>query len=153
MTKTFVFNPKIKKGESLIDGIGLFATEKIKKDELIWSASPEFILKISITDFEKLNPTKQKPWIKYSYQIGNCLYMDKDDTRLMNHNCDPNVVDKDEILVAKRDIYPGEEITWDYTPYMNPVQTFECKCGAKNCVGIVKKGVYKGTNALQKVSY
>lgn len=148
-----MLNPKIKKEKSLIEGVGLFATEKIKKGELIWSASQEFVLKISVTDFEKLEPSQREPWVKHSYQIGSVLYMDKDDTRLMNHSCDPNVVDKGEVLVAKRDIEAGQEIVWDYTPYMNPVQTFECKCGAKNCVGIVKKGVYKGTNVLQKVSY
>jgi SET domain-containing protein len=148
-----VLNPKIKKGNSLIEGAGLFAIEKIKKDEIIWFASSEYVLKISVEDFNKLESSKQESWIKHSYQIGNMLYMDIDDTRLMNHSCNPNVVDKGEVCVAKRDIESGEEITWDYTPYMNPVQTFECKCGSKNCVGIVKKGVYKGNDALQKVSY
>ena len=148
-----VLNPKIVKGKSAIEGTGLVAKEKIMKGETIWSASSENVLKIKLTDFQGLDTSEQESWIKHSYQIGDTLYMDADDTRLMNHSCDPNVVDSGETCIAKRDINPGEEITWDYTPYMNPIQTFECKCGSENCVGIVTKGVYKGSNALDKVSY
>lgn len=148
-----MLNPKIVRGKSTIEGTGLVAKEKIQKGETIWTASSESILKISLNDFHRLADSEKEPWIKHSYQIGDTLYMDSDDTRLMNHSCDPNVVDSGESCVAKRDIEQGEEITWDYTPYMNPIQTFECKCGAKNCVGIVTKGVYKGKDVLGKVSY
>ncbi|HWP78048.1 MAG TPA: SET domain-containing protein [Candidatus Nitrosotenuis sp.] len=141
-----MLSPKIEKRRSQISGVGLFATQKIKKDEVIWSPTIEHIEKIHIMDFENLDDDEKKQdWIKHSYQIGQFLYKDTDDTRFMNHSCKPNVVDFYNTLIAARDIQPGEELTWDYLPYMNPYLVFECRCGNQNCVGIVKKGVAVGT--------
>ena len=47
--------------------------------------------------------------------------------------------DPTSTIVAKRDILENEEITLNYSPFMNPYQKFECNCGSENCVGIIKK--------------
>ncbi|MEM3063928.1 MAG: SET domain-containing protein [Candidatus Nitrosotenuis sp.] len=140
-----MLSPKVVKRNSRISGIGLFAAQNIKKDEVIWFPTTEHIEKIHITDFEKINDGNQKQdWIKHSYQIGEFLYKDTDDTRFMNHSCRPNVIDFYNMLVAARDIQADEELTWDYLPYMNPYLVFECRCGNQNCVGIVRKGITVG---------
>jgi hypothetical protein len=96
--------------------------------------------KIHIDELHSLPESKKYDWIKHSYQIGDTLYKDTDDTRFMNHSCSPNVIDFLDILVAARRIHKDEEITWDYLPYMNPYLVFDCRCGNQNCVGVVKKG-------------
>src|SRR5689334_20039904 len=57
-----------------------------------------------------------------------------------NHSCDPNAsFDADGMLVAVRRIEAGEEITYDYLAHPLPASpwNFECRCGAKGCVGWV----------------
>lgn len=65
-----------------------------------------------------------------------------DQTRWLNHSCDPNVVIEAGItksgngwaqLQALRDIEPGEELFFDYA--LPEALKEKCYCGAKNCRG------------------
>jgi SET domain-containing protein len=136
-----LLNSKIEKRRSRISGSGLFAKEAIKKDEVVWSPTFELIEKIRVDEVPTLAEDRQYDWIKHSYQIGDFLYKDTDDTRFMNHSCKPNVIDSYNVLVAARDIEKDEEVTWDYLPFMNPYLVFECSCGNQNCVGVARKGI------------
>jgi SET domain-containing protein len=139
-----VLSPKIEKRSSKIKGLGLFAKEKIHKGEIVWSLTPETVKTILVSEFDKLSKQEQQVWIDHCYQMGERFYMDVDDARLMNHSCEPNIIDNPSdgaaTLVAARDIQKDEELTWNYLPYMNPYQVFPCCCGSKNCVGTVRKG-------------
>ncbi|MFB5606334.1 MAG: SET domain-containing protein [Nitrosarchaeum sp.] len=139
-----MLNRKIEKRNiSKIDRFGLFAKEMIFKDELIWTPTDDTTKSILPSELEKLPLSERQVWIDHCYQIDDCYYMEIDDTRLMNHSCDPNTVDfpadDPTQIIAARNIEKNEEITWNYLPFMNPFQVFQCKCGSKNCVGIVKK--------------
>lgn len=139
-----MLNKKIeKKRNSKINRYGLFAKELIYKDELIWKPTDDTITKIHTSVLETLSKEEQTDWIDHCYQIGDYYYMDTDDTRLMNHSCEPNTMDypSDDptMIVAAKNIEKDEEITWNYLPFMNPFQVFECNCGSKFCVGTVKK--------------
>ncbi len=139
-----MLNPKIeKRNYSKINHVGLFAKEKILKNEFVWSATDDTVKKISLSNFEKLPDTEKQNWIDHCYQIDDYFQMDIDDTRFMNHSCEPNTVDFPSdvptMIIAERDIEKDEEVTWNYLPFMNPFQVFKCSCGSKNCVGTVKK--------------
>ncbi len=139
-----MLNEKVEKRNcSQINCFGLFAKEKILKDELIWSTTNETVKKITISEFHKLSEKDQQNWIDHCYQIHDYFQMDIDNTRFMNHSCEPNTLDypndDPSMIVASRDIDKDEEVTWNYLPFMNPFQVFSCKCGSKNCVGVVKK--------------
>jgi hypothetical protein len=56
-----------------------------------------------------------------------------------NHSCAPNCgFDGQIVLVAMRDIAPGEEVTFDYAMCdSSPYDEFICRCGAGNCRGKV----------------
>jgi SET domain-containing protein len=136
-----LLNPKIEKRQSPISGIGLFVKESVKKNEIIWSPTSELMAKIHVKELPTLSDDERHDWVKHSYQMGDYLYKDTDDTRFMNHSCSPNVIDFHNSLIAARDIEKDEEITWDYLPYMNPYLVFECSCGNQNCVGVARKGV------------
>jgi histone-lysine N-methyltransferase SUV39H len=67
--------------------------------------------------------------------------------RFINHSCDPNLqnfqvwvdsLDKEQPRIAffsRRDIQPGEEITFDYKyePLTKVARHLQCRCGAQNC--------------------
>lgn len=146
-----MLNPKIdKRNISEINRYGLFAKEIIFKNELVWSPTENEIKKISVIEFEKLSVDDKQIWIDHCYQIDDYFQMDTDDTRLMNHSCDPNTMDyptdDPTMIVAKRDIQKNEEVTWNYLPFMNPYQVFSCNCGSENCVKIVKKNAVVKSN-------
>ncbi len=62
---------------------------------------------------------------------------------LINHSCAPNAglrfLDDDVILIALRDIAPGEEVAWDYSTTLgDPSWAMTCACGAACCRGIIR---------------
>ncbi|MFB5622739.1 MAG: SET domain-containing protein-lysine N-methyltransferase, partial [Nitrosarchaeum sp.] len=89
-----MLNRKIEKRNiSKIDRFGLFAKETIFKDELIWTPTDDTTKSILPSELEKLPLSERQVWIDHCYQIDDCYYMEIDDTRLMNHSCDPNTID------------------------------------------------------------
>ncbi len=59
-----------------------------------------------------------------------------------NHSCDPNtgirLNEQGTIIVALRDIVAHEELTYDYSTYLNnPHETMLCRCGAAICRGVI----------------
>lgn len=58
---------------------------------------------------------------------------------LINHSCDPTaLLAGADTLVARRDLIPGDEVTYDYaTSDANPHHGFVCRCGAATCRGSV----------------
>jgi len=71
----------------------------------------------------------------------------------MNHSCDPTTwYVSDSLMTARRDIQPGEEITFDYGtsqtyhwPSSIPEigERVKCFCGADNCRGIITADDWK----------
>ncbi|KAL1552229.1 hypothetical protein AAHA92_13054 [Salvia divinorum] len=62
--------------------------------------------------------------------------------RFVNHSCEPNCVakiisvrtEKKVVFFAERDIYPGEEITYDYHfNHEDEGEKIPCYCNSKNC--------------------
>jgi hypothetical protein len=52
----------------------------------------------------------------------------------INHSCDPNVgFAGNVVLVAMRDVEPGEELTIDYAMFDTADGTMECHCGSPSC--------------------
>jgi hypothetical protein len=78
-----------------------------------------------------------------SIQIDDELYLagpiDVEDADCINHSCEPNcVMGGSVVLVARRDIAVGEEITYDYaTSDGSDYDEFECSCGSELCRGKV----------------
>lgn len=77
---------------------------------------------------------------------GANLYYDlADQTRWINHSCDPNTEIDSKLdpatgsitawWVALRDIEPGEELTYDYAFSGHLAE--RCACGARNCRGVI----------------
>ena len=118
--------------KSDIEGMGLVAMEFIPKGTMVWQMSPEDKV---VTYQEWLKESVEKQRLYYQYKDKYVLV--SDGSEVLNHSCDPNLWwEGDEKLVARRDIRPGEEITYDYASSdidERTMPTMKCYCGSVNC--------------------
>jgi hypothetical protein len=85
----------------------------------VWEPRRGFDLFLSEEEFSALSEParRQVGWYAY-WDPGRRMYvLSADDDRFTNHSDDPNTENVGEATYAVRDIYPGEEITWDYRPW------------------------------------
>ena len=61
--------------------------------------------------------------------------------RFLNHSCAPNsdaeLRDGRIWIIARRDIQPGEEITFNYGYDLERYRDYPCRCGSPHCVGYI----------------
>jgi SET domain-containing protein len=150
--------------------LGIFAAENLKKGQAIFRCDPSVCNYLQYEDFDKAitreeveKICKECPESKdfiyhYSYMpdddafdfpsnykerelTENCMYF--------NHCCDSNcgfATDDCGLVVAKRDIDIGEELTYDYQ-YMDVEPSFynglHCKCGSHKCRGVLTFSHYR----------
>lgn len=113
-------------------GLGVFATAPIRRDETV-AAFGGFVVDRATLD--TLSPERQS----HSIQIDDHLFMASSEqpepSDYVNHSCDPNTgIDGNILLVARRDIAPGDEITFDYAMSdVDDYDEFECACGTTAC--------------------
>ncbi len=112
--------------QSDIEGMGLFAEEKISKGTAVWKYDPRFDISFDVQEVEKL-PILQKELVqRYAYlstESGKYIYC-IDDARFMNHSSVKNNLDvlpfpgePETRGVANRDIEIGEEILINYRTF------------------------------------
>jgi uncharacterized protein len=112
---------------------GVFAREPVKAGELIamWGG-----MVIPGEELYKLPEHQQS----LSVQVEEDLYLvttRPSPADRVNHCCNPNAGLRGQtVVVAMRDIAPGEEVCIDYAMCdSTPYDEFECACGAVNCRG------------------
>lgn len=108
-------------GPSSIEGIGVFAAERIRKGVPVWSFTKGFDQEIPGTAIRALVSPMKETVLKYAYRVpGTDTYvLPADDARFMNHSDHPavQVAGDDGPDVAARDIALGEELTIDYAAF------------------------------------
>ncbi len=117
-------------------GMGVFAREFVEKGErlMVWGGAI-----VNEAQLAALPPVLRQ----HSVQVEEGLYLASvipdDDADYINHSCDPNAgLNGQIVVVALRDIEPGEEVCFDYAMSdSSPYDEFECQCGAANCRGRV----------------
>lgn len=66
---------------------------------------------------------------------------EKNPARLFNHSCAPNCETEYQDgriwIIARRDIAPGEEITFNYGYTLEEYREHPCHCGAAECAGYI----------------
>ncbi|GAB4524319.1 MAG: hypothetical protein Fur0018_07820 [Anaerolineales bacterium] len=116
-------------------GYGVFAREPVAQGEvvIVWGG-----LIMSLEEMRRNVPPDH--W-RYSVQVEEDLYLVSDHTKppeaadFINHACEPNVgIQGQIVLVAMRQIAPGEELCFDYAMTDgSPYDEFDCACGAASC--------------------
>lgn len=117
-------------------GHGSFAVQPIAAGEVVAAFGGYVVPGDRLDDFDDARVSR-------SIQIADDLYLLAspvvEDGDLVNHSCDPSCgLQGETVLVAKYDLMPGDELTFDYgTCDASPYDEFDCACGAPRCRGRV----------------
>jgi SET domain-containing protein len=106
-------------GPSNISGIGLFASEPIKKHTLVWKYFSKLDIKMSKEEIDAIPRIARDAFLHYCYHsvTTHNYILCFDDARFINHSDTPNLIDdpqEDGGVLAARDICIDEELTSDY---------------------------------------
>jgi len=123
---------------STIHGMGAFAAAPIVKGTLVIEYTGERISKA-----ESLRRCEAENWFIFALDDTHDLdgAVGWNPARFINHSCAPNcdaeLMDGRIWIVARRDILPGEEITFNYGYDLESYREHPCACGARECVGFI----------------
>lgn len=70
----------------------------------------------------------------------------------LNHSCDPNVFldPHDGVVLCLKEIQRGEELTFFYpSTEWSMDKKFECRCGARQCLGRIRGALYVRKDVLK----
>ena len=145
--KTYINQPSLKVciGPSIIHRNGLFAIDNIKPGEIVIEYVGEMITN-KIADYREIEYNERGFGDCYMFRFDADNIIDATKygnlARFINHCCEPNCKaqcneingKKHILLLAKKFIKAGEEITYDYN-FEVESEKIQCRCGAKNCRG------------------
>jgi SET domain-containing protein len=138
MTDLTYRSPKTEVRASPIHGRGLFAAQPIARGEIVAVKGGHVLTRPQWTALE---PTLGAAEIQISEDlvIAPVRRDHRDGSMLFtNHSCDPNLAIQGQIvLVAMRDIAPGDELTIDWATTDDGEYELRCACGSPHCRGIV----------------
>jgi SET domain-containing protein len=136
-------SPNVIRKQGSLEGLGLFATKRINKGDLIgvktgYIVDEEYVKRHAdviqgchwqITDNLFLSSTTEED--RADILIG------------FNHSCEPSAyVDGQTVLRAMRNIIPDEEITVDYATYFtSDTMEFDCLCKKRSCRKHIKPSI------------
>lgn len=147
--------------------MGLFACNGLAKGEVVWAERAQAGSQISATPrshawIENLPPASKRAYCHFMYKTGEDEYQSLaefndmpiedfpsvrtvDVSNYMNHSCSPTCLFVDGgsaytgLMVAARELLPGDEITFDYCTSedceLSP--EWQCLCGSPECRGRV----------------
>jgi uncharacterized protein len=105
---------------SSIHGVGCFASDPIRKGELVWQFDPRIDRRIPRSEYSNFPPVVQEFLQRLTYieVVEGVEYMVlcADHAKFVNHAQDPNLLDSPDGLCeyAAWDIAVGEELTCNY---------------------------------------
>jgi SET domain-containing protein len=103
-------------GKSRIHGVGLFADQFIPEGTVIWEFTPGIDVELSSLKLD--NEIKEDFLNTYCYKNKGKYILCVDNARFINHSNNPNTDDsKGPCTIARKDIYPNEEIVSDYSEF------------------------------------
>jgi uncharacterized protein len=108
-------------GPSAIEGVGVFAVERIRAGTKIWTFDRRFDIAIPRAELLAKPACVSSLMVRYAYPFHedhDVLILESDNGRFMNHSFEPNTDFKPQIdAFAVRDIAPGEELLCDYREF------------------------------------
>lgn len=108
-------------GPSLIEGVGVFAAEPVRKGSHVWTLDLSIDRIVTPEELDRASPVYQRFIERYAYfdaGLGGYL-LDGDHSRFLNHSDDAAIEFRaDGDGYARRDIRKGEELTCNYGEFM-----------------------------------
>ena len=145
--------PKAKSYNSPLHGLGIVATEDIKKGEDILVYGGVIIHTSEIKDYWKIMGHVGTQ-IDDNFFIVPTSREELAARGTINHSCEPNTGFKDQIqLIAIKDIKKGEELSVDYAfcESLFP-NSFDCNCGSLSCRKKITKDDWQIKELQEKYS-
>jgi hypothetical protein len=141
----------VRLGRSGVHGHGLFARDLIPRGERVIEYVGERITKAEAVRREDRRLARLAAGgdgCVYVFELNQRHDLDGDvawnPARRINHSCAPNCEaqrGRGRIwIVARRDIAPGEELTYDYGFDFAEWRDHPCCCGAEQCAGYIVNG-------------
>jgi SET domain-containing protein len=138
----------IRRGRSGIHGRGVYARVAIPEGHKIVEYVGERITKAESERREAVRYERIRRGLDgatYIFELNSRYDLDGrrggNLSRFFNHSCDPNCraeQDRGRIwIIARRDIMPGEELTYDYGFSISDWADNPCRCGAAGCAGFI----------------
>jgi hypothetical protein len=116
---------------SVIEGLGVFAAQQFPKGTAVQVIDDSHVV-------DDLHPIGHGDDARHcDYLEGGKVVLMQPPERHINHSCDPNTYvktfDGQRMVIALREIQPGEEITYDYCINGGGDTVWACHCGAARC--------------------
>jgi SET domain-containing protein len=130
--------------QSRIHGRGLIAQTPIHRGDVVWRRDLDEMI-VHLSEIKQWTKEKQTEFFWIAYQCSEEEFvLPRGIDGYMNHSCDPNTWWADDhTLVARRDIRPGEEVTYDYTTTEIALDfEMDCQCGSPLCRGTISNRDY-----------
>ena len=138
----------VRLGRSGLHGFGLFARDFIPQDTQIIEYVGERITKAEAQRREERRLARLAAGgdgCVYIFELNRRHDLDGqvlwNPARRINHSCRPNCESQQGRgriwIVARRDIAPDEELTYDYGFPYSEWRDHPCRCGAPGCVGYI----------------
>jgi hypothetical protein len=159
--------PKARKGAaSAIEGRGLVAVAPIAADELVAIKGGHIVTTAVLRSLpERLQNSEIQ--ITDGFHLAALEEAEYEPVMLfINHSCEPNAgFAGNTVLVAMRDIRPGEELTTDYALFDDHGEMMECQCRTPSCRGTIsgrdwrrpdlqrKDGTYFSSYLLRRLAH
>ncbi len=125
--------PKAKPRQSLIQGTGVFAKQKIYKGEPVGVLGGVIVHKNQIKKYWQLM-THVGIQIDNNFFIVPTTREELEKHGVFNHSCEPNIGFSNSItFIAINDIKPEQELVFDYAFCETLRDEFACRCGSKTC--------------------
>ncbi|MBX3737120.1 MAG: SET domain-containing protein-lysine N-methyltransferase [Candidatus Didemnitutus sp.] len=136
-------------GRSRLHGVGVFARDFLPAGERLLEYVGERISKAEAARREKRRQARAATGAAdvcvYIFELNHAFDLDGDvpgnPARRINHSCAPNCEAQSDgrriWIVARRDIAPGEELTYDYGFALADARRHPCRCGAAECAGFI----------------
>ena len=131
---------------SAVQGIGITTSTLIREGSVVWQMDDNDTV-YTLQEIMTWATEAQDEFLKYAFQCGEQSFAFCNDIdKYTNYSCDPNMWwsgDGTLTLVARRDIRPGEELTYDYvTADILLDYRMECTCGSADCRGVITNEDY-----------
>lgn len=114
-----------------IEGLGVFAGRSFRKNDVILALDDSRV----VSKDAPLQSGEQEHHCDY-LESGKIILMQVPE-RYINHSCDPNTyvktIDGTRLVIARREIPIGTEITYDYSVNGDGNTVWHCRCGAARC--------------------
>jgi hypothetical protein len=111
------------------------ATEPIRAGETVAAFGGRCITR---DELELLSENQQRRSIQIDDNLFLAGALEPEPADFVNHSCQPNCgMSGSVMLVALRDIAPGDELTHDFAMSRGTDDEFECTCGTPLCRGTV----------------